>query len=152
MSDSVELLEQKRKFAIALLKNPNNTFACAKEVFGDDSGAALQVHTVWPRDGTVLDFQQEYVETHGGLSVLPEKDKFARDVYDLAQGEKDPDIRLRAFKLYGDIMGYIEKPGTQVNIQNNTTNKVMKIIDHGNVDEWAAKLDVQQSRLVSENA
>jgi len=146
--------EEKKLFAIELLKNPSESFKCAIRVFGADTGKALKVHNMWPIDVTVLQYQAEYIKEHGHDKTLPTKEVFARTVYDIANEKgNDLEVRLKYFKLYGDIRGYIEKPGAINNITNNSqiNNKVMIVKDHGSDDNWAKNLATQQKKLISDN-
>ena len=85
-----------------------------------------------------------------GFVFFGPKAQLARDVYQLAKHEKwiDAKDRIAAYKLYADLRGFIEKPGTTVN--NNTLvdrRSVMVVTDHGTDEEWEAKLRAQQAAL-----
>lgn len=139
--------EQKKAFAIALLSDPKDPFKCAQQIFGPDVGMALRVYGSWPLDPDVIQYQELYLEEFGDDAALPTKTKLARDVYDIAEEAFDPETRLKALKLYGDVRGFIEKPGmgAVTNIQQNT--KVIIMTDHGTDKEWEAKLLTQQAKL-----
>lgn len=151
----VQILEDKKVFAIALLHNPADSFKAAVKVFGADAGRALQIYNVWPVDVDVMRFQAEYIQEHGADKTLPTKENFARTVFDIANDKgNDLETRLKYFKLFGDIEGYIQKPGITNNITNATqiNNKVMVMKDHGSDDEWARKLNEQQQKLTRDSA
>lgn len=147
------ILEKKKKFAIALLHSPSQSFECAKEVFGDDIGSCLKFHNAWKKDLEVRQFQADYIKEFGAETTLPSKETMAREVYEVAHdSNQDPETRLKFYKLYGDVQGYIQKPGTTIN--NNTqlvSNKVMVIKDKGTDEEWEEQLRLQQVKLIDDS-
>jgi len=144
--------EQKKKFAIAVLHNPSDPFQCAKEIFGEDPGKCLQVFQLWQEDIEVRQYQADYLREHGADATLPTKETLAREIYDVAHdGKVDVDTRLKFYKLYGDILGFINKPGSTVTHNTQINNKVMVIKDHGTDENWEQNLIKQQQRLVSDN-
>lgn len=147
MSDETD---QKEAYARALLRQPDDAYKAALAVFPGDIPKALHVSKTWPQDEDVQAFAQAALDEDGEDEFLPSKAQLARDVYDLAKHEKwvDPKDRIAAYKLYADLRGFIEKPGTTVN--NNTLvdrRSVMVVTDHGTDEEWEAKLRAQQAAL-----
>jgi hypothetical protein len=145
--------DQKKAFAIALLSDPKDPFACAQSVFGDNVGRALEIQNIWPKDLKVKEYQAEYIKANGAEVGLPTKENYAQDVYNLAKDKGiDDEVRLKFYKLYGDIRGFIEKPGMTVNTNTNIDNrKVIVVKDHGTDEEWETKLRAQQKKLVADN-
>lgn len=142
--------ELQTKFAVALLRKPDEPFVAAQEVFGADAGAALYAASHWIQDAFVLAEQQRLLKEKGPRSFLPSKEEYAREVWKLALGERTPIEDKRALlSLYGDIMGHKQKaenPGINVNV---TQNKVMIVKDHGSDDDWEAQAIAQQHRLAN---
>lgn len=144
-------LEQKKRFAVELLKDPNDPFKAALQVFGQDTGMALRASSTWPKDTVVLDYMQEAIGELGDLHFLPSKADLAREAWTLATSPTVPvDDRLKAMRLYGDVRGFIEKQGTVINNNVLTNNKVMLVKDHGSTDNWEERLIEQQAKLVED--
>lgn len=145
--------EMKRAFAQEYLKNQTteHAFAVACSLFADDTGMALKASTRWPNDPEVKKYMTEAVEELGDLHFLPTKAELAREAYKMATDPKVPtDERLKAMRLYGDIRGFIDKQGININNTVLTTNKVMLVKDHGDDTQWEAKLAAQQSQLIEQ--
>lgn len=152
VSDLSEL-EQKKLFAKALMKFPDDPFSAAKQVFGLDTNKALSVYLKWPKDIDVLAFRAELMEVNGGVDrELPTKQKIASDVYQLSSDSSYSfDDRLKAYSLVCKILGYLDD-SAKVNVQNNNiTNKVMVMRDHGSDEDWETKLMEQQRQLIAES-
>lgn len=144
--------EAKAKFAERLLRRPQAAFEVACELFGPmETGRALKASAEWPNDPYVLEIQAELIEEHGEKHFLPTKEEFARKVIDYADTIRSAEDKLKAYRLYAEVMGYIEKPGVVVN--NNVDNRrVMIVKDHGNDDDWERRLANQQKRLTTDAA
>lgn len=144
-------LERKKRFAIELLKDPNDPFKAALRVFGQDTGMALRASSTWPTDVDVIKFTEEAVGELGDLHFLPSKADLAREAWTLATSANVPvDDRLKAMRLYGDVRGFIEKQGTIINNNVLTNNKVMLVKDHGSTDNWEERLIEQQAKLIDD--
>lgn len=145
--------EDKRKFALELLKRPDAPFEAACLVFGDDTGKALEASTRWPHDPEVMAHMALAVEEVGEMQFLPTKADLARRAWYIANNEKVPvEDQLKALRLYGDIRGFIERQGGVVVNNNNSliSNKVMLVTDHGSTDQWEGSLIEQQTRLITD--
>jgi hypothetical protein len=139
--------EMKERFAEALLKNPDNVNAAAFQIC-DDPGVALQLAHKWFNDPELKAIQATLMEKNGLRSYLPSKDEQAKDIYAMAEDKKlDVEERLKAHRLYAEIMGNIEKPTnpTQVNVQTNLG--VMLVPVAQNDEEWEKRAQEQQRRL-----
>ena len=143
--------EQKRQFAIELLKQPTEPFKAAIIVFGDNTGRALEVSARWPHDPEVQTFMQQAVEDMGDMHFLPSKAELARHAFEIG---RDPKVhvedRLKAMRLYADIRGFIDKQGTVINNNVLTSNKVMLVADHGSNEAWEQAALQQQQKLLDE--
>lgn len=141
--------ELKRRFAVELLKQPNEPFQAAVAVFGDDTGRALQASHRWPQDAVVIAAMQQAIEELGDMHFLPTKAQLAREAYNIGTDPKvHVDDRLKAMRLYADIRGYIDKQGANVVVNNLTQNKVMLVRDHGSNEDWETAAAEQQRKLI----
>lgn len=148
MRDTNEL---KRQFAAELIRNDGQPFKAAFAVAGEDSGYALQIARVWAADPFVVAEQERLLNSKEASSFLPSKQQQARDIYALATDiSKEPEDRLKAHKLYAEIMGYIEKPLAGAGI--NVLNQGVMIVPMAASDmDWQQKAERQQ-RLLTTNA
>jgi hypothetical protein len=148
-----EILAKKERFAELMLRE-NEPFKVALILYPDDTGRALEVASMWPRDPVVIELQKSLTDAEGEITFLPTKADAARLAWNMARDEaRFTEDRLKALKLYAEIRGFIEKP--QVSVQNNVQNNnvqhnVMVVYDHGNDAEWSDKLRNQQKRLKAE--
>lgn len=142
--------DQKLAFARAILKNPD-CFAAALSVV-PDTGKALQIANQWPTDPIVIAEKHRIVEDEGPRSLLPTKEQQAADIYkmatDLKVAEED---RLKAHRLYAEVMGHIEKP-TVDNSTKIVAQSVMIVKDHGDDTDWEQQTVKQQRALTSHAA
>lgn len=151
----MNLQEQKRLFAEALLRAPNQPVVASRAVFPLDPGQAFLASTQWPHDPEVIDQQRQLLDRFGAKHFMPTKEQLAMIVLLSAEetgfnGTKTHEYadRLKAYELYAKVMGFIERPG--VVTQNNTVvNNVMVMRDHGSNDDWANKAAVQQKALLN---
>ena len=144
--------ELKKKFAFILLEE-KNPFKAALRLFPEDeenTGEALRIAHTWPGDEDVLKYQEKFIEEGLDLKLLPSKAELAKDVWDRMQSFVADEDYVKLAKLYADIRGFIEKPGTQVNVQN-VSNKVMVVREKENDEIWGKGLIEQQERLISES-
>lgn len=139
--------ELKRKFAYELLRNPSNPFAAANEL---PVSMEQRSHIVanWTLDPLVQKFKDELLDEHGPRHFLPSREDAARLVWDRAQNSK-PDDFVKLMKLYGDYMGFIEKPGVTVNNTTNVQHNVMHVPMVASEDEWQARAMAQQENLTA---
>lgn len=143
-------LELKKTFALELLKSPTEGFKIAAALFPENAGKALEIATRWPRDKDVTAFMTEALDNLGEIHFLPTKGNLARSVWNMSQDARlCVDDKLKAMRLYADIMGFVEK-AAPVNINNNmlVQNRTMVVSDHGNDAQWEARLEQQQARLI----
>lgn len=137
----------KTSFAGAWLSSPDDPFKAAFSIFADP-GIACKAATVWIKDAFVKAEKIRLLEENGLKAFLPTKEDQAKDVYEMATDKSlDQDIRIKAHRLYAEIMGNIEKPDqrTNVNILNQT---VMTVPIHGTNEEWEQRAKDQQHALI----
>lgn len=105
--------EDKRAFAAAYLKTPNDPLTAARSVFGTTQwalGKASWVAMHWPSDPDVLLLKQEISEDTD-LEDLPSKAEAARRVWNWTEhGVGVSKEKLEAMRLYSEMLGFIEKP------------------------------------------
>jgi hypothetical protein len=141
----------KDAFAAALLRQPNDPFRAALQIFGSDTRRALQVSQEWVCDLYVLSKQAELLEAMGEDAFLPNKAMTARRIWDLANTTTDTRDKIAALKLYAEVRSYIEKPGDKINTNLTINqNRVMVIKDHGSDDDWERRAGEQQMKLVAD--
>ena len=144
-------IEQKQRFAVELLKDPNDPFKAALVIFGNDTGSAWLASRRWPDDPIVRAATDAAVEQLGDMHFLPSKAALAREAWTIATNPQiHVEDRLKAMRLYGDVRGFIEKQGTVINNNVLTNNKVMMVKDHGSDDAWERRMMEQQTRLISD--
>ena len=143
-------LEQKKAFALALMRDRRNPFAAALSVFGTNTGAALRVYLVWAVDPDVLAEVRRLEKTHGKRAFLPDAEDIAQEVHIKMQecwetGDRDTYNKL--LKQYNEVMGFIKKPGVTVNNGVGAATQVMEVQNNGSDDQWEKNLVNQQGRL-----
>ncbi len=120
--------DDKRKFAAALLKNPQPLEA-AISVFGGGAstlGKALFAATNWPNDFEVIKLKQELLDDEQNTELLPSKAKAARRVWEWTEtGQSVSKERLEAMRLYCEMRNFIEKPGTNSSVQVTMPPKIV---------------------------
>jgi hypothetical protein len=80
---------------------------------------------------------------------LPTREEAARLLWEKAQNAQKAEDVAKLMKIYGDYMGFIEKPGLTVN--NNTQNvlHVMRVPMPESADDWESKAIEHQSNITS---
>lgn len=145
--------ELKVAFAAGYLKNPTNPFKVAIDLLGDDdpgntSDAAYMANR-WPKDPEVIAEMQRLESKEGELAFLPTKADLARKIWDTANRPLDPADSAKLLKLYGEVMGFIEKPGTNVNVDARNLSRNVMVIKSHDKDSWEAKARQQQRELTN---
>lgn len=139
--------ENKALFAEALLRTPNSAFKAAKTVFikHSDNAYALYASIYWPTDDFVVAKQKEFLKEGGEAKYLPTKSQVSRQIHNVSEKVNDADLELKALRLFCDVRGFIEKPGTVI---NNQISSVMLVKDHGTDEDWEEKIVLQQQKLI----
>jgi hypothetical protein len=143
--------ELKSKFAEELLKQGNAPDAAYQAAFitMGSVGLALQVAGSWCTDPFVLEEKLRLLKENGVRSYLPTKEQQAADIYKMALDQKlDEEIRLKAHRLYAEIMGNIEKPAQPSAGLNLFATNVMVVKDLGTTPDWEQKAVEQQHKLI----
>ena len=122
-------LDDKRKFAAAILKNPKPLEAAVAVFGGSPSvlGKALYAATHWPEDHEVISLKLELLNDEENIELLPSKAKAARRVWEWTEAGQAPSKeRLDAMRLYCEMQNFIDKPGSS-NV-NVTMPPVIKFV------------------------
>lgn len=152
---SEEIIAKKREFAAAFLQFPNDPSRAASMI---EARVAHKSYIVlyWPHDAEVQVFMNEIMKSKGAVASVPEdKYQFARQIYLDALECKDKDTKLDYFKLFADVMGYIEKnKGTTINNNNNMIDNrsIMLMPDDMPLDEWEEMAMKQQQKMLEDVA
>lgn len=86
-------------------------FKAAMNVWPNNTGRALRASWEYPIDPQILELRAKILADEGERAFLPTKEELARDVYGLSQQSTRPiEERLKGYRLYAEIMGYIDKP------------------------------------------
>jgi len=137
----------KLDFAANLLRTPNDP---CKAAFATtpDTGLALQIAKLWVDDPAVKAHMDKLLVSNDAKSFLPTKEVQARDIYSLATNEQlAPEDRLKAHRLYAEVMGHIEKP-SQTGTTNILNQGVMIVREALSDEDWQEKATKQQRTLI----
>lgn len=148
--------EQKLKFKFAeeWLRHPNNAFAAAQVITGNDAGLSWQLTSELSQDSEVLAFKEKLLQERGEDAFLPSSAALCHQILDRAATCQLNTDFVQLIRLIADIRGFIQKPGITIN-NTQTTNKVMLIpmrvgSDGKAIDsvEWERQLTQQQMGLI----
>lgn len=142
----------KDAYADELLRTADPFKAAVAVVGTQDTGLALRISTEWPNDPYIKEKQAELLELNGEAAYVASKLQLARKVFELGDTARAIEDRLKAYRLFGEIMGYIEKPTTNINNNVMTANKVMIVREQASNEAWEAKLFEQQRNLAHASA
>lgn len=145
--------DKKREFALRLLEARGDAHAAALRCEPYDVPTRLYLLTECPGDPLVRAEMDRIVAEQGQAAFLPDKDELAAAIFERARKAKSDDDAFKGFKLYADVRGYIEKPGTTIDNRTLVDNRSVVVVkDFGSDDEWEAKLKAQQTRLIEQAA
>jgi len=144
-------LEEKKAFAFQLIENPNDPFQAALNVFPSNTTRALRIAHEWKNDKDVIEFKKQYLKSEDALKNVATKAELARETWRRLQAipAEEVDAFVKIGDLFGKIMGYIQKPETNVVVNNQIDNRVMVVKDLGTNEEWEVKAAAQQRNLLS---
>lgn len=152
--------ERKKRFARELHARPKTLegrYEAALRAFPDpgDEVLAIKARDEWIYDRTVID-ELDRLNKEDMPEDLPTRAQQARDIYNLAQDpSKAVDDRLKAHKLYAEVMGFIQKPlpgagGGNTFIDNRRV--IMMPAPPASIEDWEAEAIEHQAKLVSDAA
>ena len=99
---------KKLEFAVELLRSPAEPFKAALAVYPEDTNKALKVANQWTSDPLVIAEVKRLKDEEGELSFLPTKAELARQIWDNAATAVYKDDKAKLFKLYAEVMGFID--------------------------------------------
>ena len=146
--------QQKLEFAAELLKDKSNPFKAALTVFGSNTAQALRVYLDWAADPIVKAEMDRLIKTRGKKSFILDLEDTAALLLRTANealAEGDRSEFRQIMKLFTEVMGFIQKPGTTIN-NNNTVTRVMEVLNHGTEADWETQLRAQQLGLTRDSA
>lgn len=141
--------EDKRRFADAFARTQNAATA-ALSIFSH-AGEALRQSLILPNDPKVIEELKRIKSEVTEAELLPSKAELAREVLQRARGSNDNEEYGKLMDLYFRVMGMIEKPGANVDV-NVKVASVMVVRDHGTDEQWAEKAAQQQKELTASAA
>ncbi len=141
---------EKRKLAAEFLRNPGEPLKAALAVFGPkEMGKCSWVALALPDDLEILSYQAEITKSRGNLGdLLPTKEALAMRVWQWTKDGVDIDSKIKAAKLLAEVMDWIPKPGTSVQVNVNST--VMEVPVSTSTEEWEKTLRDQQAKSKAE--
>lgn len=152
MSEDKDDKEYKGYFAEFLIESPDDPFTAALKVFPQNTQRALRIAQEWPRDPYVLSEVKRLKAEGGDMDGLPTKADLAREIWNTAKGNVEPDEKVKLLKLYGEVRGFIDKPQANTTVNVEAAPKVMIVKDAGTDADWEARLRRQQRKLKQEVA
>jgi hypothetical protein len=144
--------EDKRAFAAALLRTPNDPMAAAVAVFGSDNagtGKRLYAAAWLVQSPEIIALQQSLLSNGGVKKFLNSKEDLARRVWEWTEKGYSIEDRIKAAKLYAEIMDFLPKPGTAINVTANV-RAVMEVPTSASSEQWERELAAQQERLAAD--
>lgn len=97
----------------------------AQKLYPDNLPISQRMANEWSKDPFVISKMGELEEE---LSVLPTKKETCKSVWDRAHSEGiTPDEFQKLMRLYAELNTFIEKPGTQINVDNRKQINVENI-------------------------
>ena len=137
----------KQQFALALLRTPNDAYGAARTV-EPHPGKASWIVQNWSQAPDVLEYMSQAQITLGVQARLPSQAEFAAILLTDAQAIEDKETKLKYYKLFADVQGYIAKEGGNVTNNNLIVNKVMAYPMATSAEDWEAHAIRQQEGLL----
>ena len=121
-------------------------FMSALKIWPNNNGYCAAIAARWGKDPEVLAAIEAAKQS--AATKVPSKEELARELYERGKSMED-DEYVKTTRLVAEMLGYMPKAG-DINISaGNTINeRVMIVKDKGTVDEWEAKLQRQQQKLI----
>jgi hypothetical protein len=137
----------KKLFATALMRNPANPFACAREIETDES-RVRQMAIEWPTDPDVAEYRRELLAVRGVAAQVPSKEEFAVHVYDELKTAPAKD-RLAYMQFFARLMGFIDDKASGVNVNIGGGARIMPVPLAASDEEWERAAKAHQERLTA---
>nr|DAJ39505.1 MAG TPA: Putative terminase, small subunit [Caudoviricetes sp.] len=111
-------------------------------IFKFDVSAKLYAKNNWIFDEEVINFVEHYLND-GLIDVLPNREKIAQMLLDIAHNTHNAREKILALKEYSEIMGFSDSgEQTESAVQN-----VILLTDNGDTINWEEKMRNQQHNL-----
>ncbi len=150
--------ERKKRYAALARVRPDTDqgrYEAACLTFPDhaDDNLARSAAQEYRYDRVVIE-ETARLEREEPLNGLPTKAQQARDIYNLAMGAPSIDDKLKAHKLYAEIMGHVVKPGEgsgngNTYIDNRSVILLPRRAKPEELDEWEGTTVEHQANLVA---
>lgn len=146
--------DRKKRYAALARVRPDTEagrFEAACLTFPDqeDDNLARQAAIEYRFDRVVIE-EMARLAAEEPENQLPTKAQQARDIYNLAQAATSIDDKIKAHKLYAEIMGHVVKPiegrGSSVYVDNRRV--MIMPAQPASVEDWEDKAIQQQTKLV----
>jgi hypothetical protein len=146
---SVDIESKKKAFAVGLMARPGDAFKIAFDLFTDpaDTGLAIEAATKWATDPAVIAHTELAKETPMEAGLLADKHQAAREVLLRARGCEDDEVFGKLMRLYAEMMGQIEKAGSNQPSVVINQNRVLIMPAPLNAEDWSLKATTQQKAL-----
>jgi hypothetical protein len=141
--------EEKQKFVKLWVKDPENPFAAALQLFPNNTPRALWVASNWPVDPEALDIKNDIENGDDLDSLLAGKVELARDVWLRMKAARYDEDYVKLAKLYAEIRGFIEKANPNQNNTQIIAQKVIQVTNFGSNDDWEKAAVSQQRELLN---
>lgn len=138
----------KNAYAYELARHPGDPLKAATLcVPNGDWGMASELMCEMREDIGFADRQRDIVEAEGATGFIPTKEMIVFEILSVARQAENKETRLKAYELAAKMQGWIEKGGTNVNL-NVQNNRVMIVRRHDTMEEFEAAARAQQDRLI----
>lgn len=145
-----EIETKKREFAAALMRNPLSPDKAVREV---ESRLPHISHILqnWQYDADVNQYMRELRDIEGVSASIPTKEQFAAKLYMEANECRTKDMALDYYKLFAEVMGFVDK-GRGTTINNNSVlnqRNVLVMPQMRQANEIEGELVEQQKQLIN---
>jgi hypothetical protein len=146
-------------YALELLKTPGHELPAAMRAVGreldDPDKADAYDLVVWARENPTefTVYQKAASNSVGKDHYIPTKEIVALEILTIARNvANESDLRLRAYRLFNEMVGYSEKAQTAAVSVNVVNNRVMVVPAFTSREEWEVNAEAQQQKLIEDAA
>lgn len=145
-------LAKKYLFAAAWLRSPTDVLKAANEIEPEHAARAIWITQNWQLDPVVIAEKERLLELAGPIARVPSKEEFALELYKLANdpATKSTGDKLAAYRFFAELMDYTQKAGsggTNININNQLTAKIMAVPIASSDEQWE-KIAIEHSKTL----
>lgn len=142
--------DRKRRFAVALAKDPAEPEVAAREIWPHNTQFMLYIMHHWTKDPEIMAYVEAVYAVVGTAGQLPTQEEYALHLWKLAKKAPDEDTRLKYLRLYAEATGQLKRPAGEGVGVSVTQNRVMVTNNFGSDEEWASKAASSQRALQDE--